>query len=121
MLILSIFLAGLKPRPLGRKGAPRNKQSDVALSCEDWRGIHPLPIFCALRITFMSLIASQKLGLGPKLYVGTKSMQKQHQHEEPRSSGNEYTNSLVVKITAHFTSPCYFLYALISFTHFATS
>ena len=30
--------------------------------------------------------------------VGTKSMQKQHQHEEPRSSGNEYTNSLVVKI-----------------------
>ena len=39
------------------------------------------------------------------VFVGTKSMQKQHQHEEPRSSGNEYTNSLVVKITAHFTSP----------------
>ena len=30
--------------------------------------------------------------------VGTKSMQKQHQYEEPRSSGNKYTNSLVVKL-----------------------
>ena len=36
--------------------------------------------------------------------VGTKSMQKQHQHEEPRSSGNEYTNSLVVKITIFFNN-----------------
>ena len=36
-------------------------------------------------------------------------------YEEPRSSGNEYTNSLVVKITAHYTSPCYFLYALCKF------
>ena len=29
-------------------------------------------------------------------------------HEEPRSSGNDWTNSLVVKITAHYTSPWYF-------------
>ena len=36
-------------------------------------------------------------------------------YEEPRSSGNECTNSLVVKITTHYTSPCYFLYALCNF------
>ena len=28
-------------------------------------------------------------------------------YEEPRSSGNKYTNSLVVKITTHYSSPCY--------------
>ena len=28
-------------------------------------------------------------------------------YEEPRSSGNDCTNSLVIKIMAHYTSPCY--------------
>ena len=36
-------------------------------------------------------------------------------YKEPRSSGNEYTNSLVVKIMAHYTSPCYFLNTLCEF------